>query len=66
MNYGSQMLERTAMQEQIDALETKLNNIHSDFAKCAKGNISPCFFCANDETCDGRPTNCNFKWQGHN
>lgn len=66
MNYGSQMLERTAMQEQIDALETKLNNIHSDFAKCAKNNISPCFFCANDEICDGCPTNCNFKWKSHN
>ena len=66
MHYGLQMLERTELEERVHTLETKFNDMHSDFAKCAKGNISPCFFCENDEICNGCPDNCNFKWQAHN
>jgi hypothetical protein len=44
-------------------LESKLAAIEADFAKCAKDNISPCFFCANDETCTGNSEDCKFKWK---
>lgn len=66
MHYGLQMLERTEWEERVRSLETKFNDMHSDFAKCAKDNISPCFFCENDEICSGCPDNCNFKWHAHN
>lgn len=45
--------------------ESKLSAMEFDFAQCAKGT-SPCFFCANDETCNGDPNDCKFKWQEHN
>ena len=55
---------RQGMEKHIKDLESELNEMHSDFAQCAKGK-SPCFFCANDETCtDG--DNCNFVWAKHN
>jgi hypothetical protein len=66
MHYGLQMLERTEWEERVHSLETKFNDMHSDFAKCAKDNIPPCFFCENDEICNGCPDNCNFKWHAHN
>lgn len=66
MHYGLQMLERTELEERVRSLETKFNDMHSDFARCAKSGISPCFFCENDEICNGCPDNCNFKWQAHN
>jgi len=47
-------------------LESKLAAMESDFAKCAKDNISPCFFCENDEICEGIPSDCKFKWMPHN
>ena len=58
-------IERKNMQDQINALKTKLQNMHIDFAKCAETNISPCFFCANDETCNGVPEDCKFVWAEH-
>ena len=61
------MLERTAWEERIRSLEVKFNDMHSDFAKCAKDNISPCFFCANDECCvDPDKHGCHFIWKRHN
>jgi hypothetical protein len=59
-------MERQAMKERINELETMFYNMHADFAKCARGNISPCFFCANDNTCTGCPKDCNFVWEKHN
>lgn len=53
------------MEERINSLETQLKDMHSDFEKCAKG-ISPCFFCAKDDTCTGCPKDCDFVWQPHN
>lgn len=58
-------MERQAMKEHIRNLETQLDVMEADFAKCAKDNISPCFFCENDEICNGCPDNCNFKWHAH-
>ena len=52
--------------EQPNNFESQFIAMEADFAKCAKDNISPCFFCANDETCTGIPENCQFKWQSHN
>lgn len=46
--------------------EAKFKAMQSDFAKCAKEDISPCFFCSNDETCNGTPEGCNFVWNEHN
>ena len=47
--------------------EAKFKAMQSDFAKCAKEDISPCFFCANDDTCTcTNDADCNFKWQPHN
>lgn len=66
MQHEQVTIERQAMKEQINELEIKFKAMHTDFAKCAKDNISPCFFCENDEICNGCPDNCNFKWQAHN
>ena len=56
---------RQGMEERITTLESMLKAMQSDFAKCAKDNISPCHFCTNDEKCDGEPCNCNFVWSKH-
>jgi hypothetical protein len=66
MHYELPAIEREAMRERINELEAMFEDMHSDFAKCARGNISPCFFCANDKTCNGCPENCNFIWEKHN
>ena len=65
MHHEQLAMERQAMRERINELETAFKNMHSDFAKCAKGGISPCFFCENDEICNGCPENCNFKWHSN-
>ena len=47
-------------------LETMLKDMESDFAECARG-VSPCFFCANDETCNcSDDKDCKFVWKPHN
>ena len=51
------------LHDKIDVLETMLKDMEYDFYVCAKTNKSPCFFCCNDDVCDG--TNCNFLWQPH-
>ena len=56
--------ERKEVREQINDLKKKLSDMESDFAECARTRKSPCFFCANDDTCDAQT--CNFKWQAHN
>lgn len=66
MHHELQAMERQAMRERINELETLLDNMQADFAKCAKNNTSPCFYCANDETCSGCPNDCNFVWAKHN
>ena len=48
----------------ITTLESMIKDIEADFAECARTGKSPCFFCANDDTCDG--CNCKFKWMQHN
>lgn len=55
---------RLALEEQIENLNNRLKDIESDFAECARTRKSPCFFCANNDTCDYQ--SCNFKWQPHN
>ena len=57
-------IERQNMQNEISKLTTMLHDMEADLAECARTGKSPCFFCANDDTCDGR--NCNFVWQPHN
>lgn len=66
MHHELPAMERQAMKERISTLEDTIKDIQSDFAKCAKDNISPCFFCANDEMCNGCPENCNFVWNRRN
>ncbi len=59
-------IERQNMLDEIVNLKIMFRDMESDFKKCAKG-ISPCFFCANDDTCtyvDGK--HCNFVWKTHN
>jgi hypothetical protein len=65
MKYELEAMTRKGMEERIDNLEALLKSMQSDFAKCAKDNISPCFFCANDEMCSGCPETCNFIWNKH-
>ena len=62
MQHELEARTRQSMKEQIADLEASLNAIHEDFAKCAKGGISPCYFCANDDNCAGTPETCKFKW----
>lgn len=66
MQYELEARTRKGMEERINDLESMLKAMQADFAKCAKDNISPCHFCANDGICDGCPENCNFVWQSHN
>lgn len=58
-------MERRGMLDKIATLESQINAMESDFARCAIG-ISPCFFCANDNTCTGTTEKCKFKWNKHN
>lgn len=66
MGHELQAMERQGMLDEIANLKSQLAAMKSDFAKCAKDNISPCHFCANDDTCDGCPETCRFKWMKHN
>lgn len=50
--------------DDINSLRTMIKDMESDFAECARTNKSQCFYCANDDTCDGR--DCNFVWKAHN
>lgn len=58
--------ENDILHKNVELLSTRINAMHADFAKCAKEGISPCFFCANDEKCNGLPKDCNFVWNPHN
>lgn len=66
MDYTKEAMEQRGMLDEINKLRAQLANMQADFAQCAKGK-SPCFFCANDETCECTDDiHCNFKWQQHN
>ena len=64
MHHELQAMERQAMLNEINKLKSQLKDMETDFAECARTGKSQCFFCTNDDTCDGR--NCNFKWMSHN
>ena len=64
MHHEQAAKTRQGMENSIKNLESMLKAMQSDFAQCAKGK-SPCFFCANDETCVDED-NCNFVWAKHN
>ena len=51
MNHEHESSIVKRMEEKISSLEALLNDMNSDFEKCARDGISPCFFCANDECC---------------
>jgi len=53
-------IERQSMQDEILRLKTMLQDMETDWAECARTGKSQCFFCAYDDTCDGR--DCNFVW----
>lgn len=55
-------LERKSLYEENNNLHAMLKAMESDFAQCARG-VSACFFCENDETCNGCDKDCNFKWK---
>jgi hypothetical protein len=66
MKYEQEARGRQGMEDRIKELNTMLQAMQSDFAKCAKG-ISPCFFCENDDVCSAVGDNgCCFKWKSHN
>lgn len=63
--HESSIVER--METKISDLEAMLNDMNADFEKCARDNISPCFFCANDECCINPDEHgCHFIWKRHN
>ena len=64
MYYEQRAIERQSLIEENDTLNKMLRDMEADFAECARTGKSQCFFCAHDDTCDGR--DCNFKWQPHN
>lgn len=64
MRYEQEARTREAMEEKLRNLRAMLKDIESDFAECARNDVSPCFFCANDDICDCEK--CNFKWKPHN
>ena len=64
MKYEQEARERKGMEDKIQELRSMLKHMETDWAECARTGKSPCFFCAHDDTCDGR--DCNFKWQPHN
>ena len=64
MKYEQEARERKGMEEKIQKLRSMLEQMETDWAECARTGKSQCFFCAHDDTCDGR--DCNFKWQPHN
>lgn len=66
MGHELQARERQGMLDKIEELKSQFATMESDFALCAKDNISPCFFCANDDNCAGTPETCKFKWKIHN
>ena len=63
MHHELQALERQGMLEKINSLQVMLKDMESDFAECARARKSPCFFCANNDSCDYQ--SCNFKWIPH-
>ena len=59
--------ERKNTEKEINNLKNMLKNMEADWAECARTGKSPCFFCANDETCEcTNDADCCFKWQSHN
>ena len=59
-------MSRRFIKELIE-LASKLNDMNSDFEKCARDGISPCFFCANDGCCVNPDEHgCHFIWKIHN
>lgn len=66
MQHEQEARERQNLYTKITLLETMLHNIESDWAKCAKTGMSPCFFCAHDDTCEcSNDAECNFQWKSH-
>ena len=63
MHHEQAAKTKQGMEKHIKDLEAELNAMYLDFAQCAKGK-SPCFFCANDETCLSE-NDCNFVWAKH-
>ena len=63
MHHELQAMERHGMLNEINKLKSQLKDMQSDFAECARTGKSHCFFCAHDDTCDGR--SCDFQWQPH-
>lgn len=65
MHYELEAMERKGMLDKISNLEEMLDDMNSDFEKCAHGT-SPCFFCANDEHCVNPDEHgCHFIWKQH-
>jgi hypothetical protein len=67
MKYELEAMERQGMLAQIEELKQRLSDIEADWKECARTGKSPCFYCANDDTCNCSNTeDCCFKWQTHN
>ena len=67
MTHELEARERQDMLEEIDILNHRLSEMEADWRECARTGKSPCFYCANDETCAcTNDADCNFKWQAHN
>ena len=67
MKYELEAMERQNMLAQIEDLKQKLHDIETNWRECARTGKSPCFYCANDDTCTCTDdTECCFKWQPNN
>ena len=67
MKYEQEAMERQGMLNEISSLKKKLADMEADWATCARTGKSPCFYCANDDTCEcTNDTDCCFKWQPNN
>lgn len=67
MTHELEARERQGMLEEINNLKQRLADMEADWRECARTGKSPCFHCANDDTCTcTNDFDCNFKWQAHN
>ena len=67
MKYEQLVMEQQNAQDEVLKLKTMLSDMEADWAECARTGKSPCFFCANDDTCTcTNDAGCNFKWKPHN
>lgn len=67
MTYELEALEKQGMITEINRLKQQIVDMESDWRTCARTGKSPCYYCANDDTCTCTyDADCNFTWQSRN